>query len=488
MDDERARGLDEASSSDLVLEEGAVLARKYRLTRRAGFGGMAQLWVATNEATGAEVCVKILIPGSEDHESVERFRREAYAAARLSHRAIVRIFDLLELGADGETTTGRPSVLAIVMELLHGETLGDMLLKRGKLEVEATIDLALPFLSALAHAHRAGVVHRDLKPDNIFLSTDPDGHVIPKVLDFGVSKMGTGGDRSVRPVSGSQPLTLDGVMLGTPGFMSPEQARGSREIDARSDVFSAGILMYVMLAGENPFESENFHSVVSAIIQREPPRLRAVPDAIWNVIAKSLAKDPAARYADATELGIALKRASGRTSTTESGPQSADVGTASARVIVTPLGGDSIVTVPPVGNAELGDTPGESAARSALPASRRRAVRIVMAVVGASLVLIVVALVRRSPAGTTGATSAASATSALVSPSAASGAGSITATDTATATAKSVVPAIAVADAGAVKAAPKAPASAKAPAGAVKKPPDAKGPSWEPSIVRDPGF
>ena len=151
---------------------------------------MAQLWVATNEATGAEVCVKILVPDASDDESVERFRREAYAAARLSHRAIVRIFDLVELGANGETTTsGKPAALAIVMELLHGETLGDCLMKKGKLPLDEAIDLALPFLSALAHAHRAGVVHRDLKPDNIFLATDPDGHVIPKVLDFGVSKM-----------------------------------------------------------------------------------------------------------------------------------------------------------------------------------------------------------------------------------------------------------------------------------------------------------
>ena len=125
----------------------------------------------------------------------------------------------------------------------------------------------MPFLSALAHAHRAGVVHRDLKPDNIFLATDPDGHVIPKVLDFGVSKIESDGDaRSA--------LTLDGVMLGTPSFMSPEQARGARDVDARSDVFSAGILFYMMLAGKNPFESESFHSVVSAIIHREPPRAR----------------------------------------------------------------------------------------------------------------------------------------------------------------------------------------------------------------------
>ena len=225
-----------------------MLAGKYQLARPAGFGGMAQLWVATNTSTGAEVCIKILVPNGSDDDSVARFRREAYAAARLSHRAIVRIFDLLELAENGETSTNaKPAALAIVMELLHGETLGDYLLKKGQLALDEAIDLTLPFLSALAHAHRAGVVHRDLKPDNVFLASDPDGHVIPKVLDFGVSKLSKGATQL--RASDAKSLTFDGMMLGTPSFMSPEQARGARDIDARSDVFSSGILFYMMLAG-----------------------------------------------------------------------------------------------------------------------------------------------------------------------------------------------------------------------------------------------
>ena len=407
------RGALDAHERSIVLEEGTILAQKYRLTRTAGFGGMAQLWVATNQATGAEVCIKILVPETSDGEAVERFRREAHAAARLSHRAIVRIFDLVELGVDGEViTSGQPTALAIVMELLHGETLGDFLMKRGKVPLEEAIDLTLPFLSALAHAHRAGVIHRDLKPDNIFLATDPDGHTIPKVLDFGVSKMFGVGELGARSPD-AKPLTVDGVMLGTPSYMSPEQARGARNIDARSDVFSAGILFYMMLAGRNPFESESFHSVISAILERDPARLTSVPDEIWDVLAKALAKDMNDRFADATELGIALRHASGRSSTTDSGVHSAASIPSRMRIIVPPLGGDSHVTVPPAGSEEDGS--GDANATGATPAARRRAVKIVVAAVGASVALTVVALLR-GPAGSSGTTNAGTTSAQTAQP------------------------------------------------------------------------
>jgi len=537
---------DDRGPLSIVLEEGSLLAQKYRLARPAGFGGMAQLWVAKNEATGAEVCIKILVPEKSDDESVERFRREAYAAARLNHRAIVRIFDLVELAANGEATKGKPAALAIVMELLHGETLGDRLMKRGKLPLDEAIDLALPFLSALAHAHKAGVVHRDLKPDNIFLATDPDGHVIPKVLDFGVSKVAITGDHVVKGIKApsATPLTLEGVMLGTPSFMSPEQARGARDVDARSDVFSAGILIYMMLAGKNPFESENFHSVIAAVLQREVAPLPDVPESIWKVIEKSLLKDAKARYADATELGIALRRAAGRTSTTDSGVYTAVELQASVRSLVAPLGGDSHVSVPPVGNAELDDGSSGPPPRVASPAARRRAIRIVVGVLAASVLMMIVALLRgptgsavpprttgamtdvtggqtptaTAPAttgatatatGATGATtgaaptSTASATPAATpdTPSAATpgntqgGAADAGAAPKTTATTTAAAPATATAVATVFEptaAIPPAPPTAsstakKPPAGGAPRAPTSAGVK-EPSIVRDPGF
>jgi serine/threonine-protein kinase len=494
-DDDRALRdrADGSAPASIVLEEGTLLARKYRLDRTAGFGGMAQLWVATNEATGAEVCVKILVPESIDDDSVQRFRREAYAAARLSHRAIVRIFDLVELNAAGEDTATKPCALAIVMELLRGETLGDYLMKKGKLSLEESIDLALPILSALAHAHRAGIIHRDLKPDNIFLATDPDGHVIPKVLDFGVSKVAV----SEKTSRASAPLTLDGVMLGTPSYMSPEQARGARDVDARSDVFSASILVYMMLAGKNPFESETFHSVITAIMEREPPRLPGVPDAIWTVLEKGLAKDAAARYADATELGIALRRACGRAAATESGVHAVAL-PASERKLVVPLGGDSHVSVPPVGHG--GDTASNAPLPGMNPPARKLAVRIVAAVVAASAALTTVALLRDPPGSSASAPASATGEIPRVASSMPRPApdptttGSPSATAIATAATAAVTattaPAV-VADAGALRTAPTSTATQgtkKVVPSPTAAPLAAPSGLKEPALVRDPGF
>ena len=439
-----------AMETGLPLAEGAVLARKYRLERPAGFGGMAQLWVATNLATGAEVCVKVLVPGVCGEEAVERFRREAHAAARLTHRAIIRIFDLLELTEDGDLASGEePAVLAIVMELLHGQTLGDAMVNRGKVTVEEALDIAVPVISALAHAHRAGVVHRDIKPDNIFLATDPDGLVIPKVLDFGISKFSA---------PDAQVITMDGVMLGTPSFMSPEQANGSRHVDARTDVFSAGIVLYMMVAGQNPFECEGFQSVLAAIMRRDPPKPPELPDAIWNVLTMALAKDPDARFADCTEFGIALRRAAGRFSPT-------DAGASSSRIAF-----DSGVSVPPVGSVS-DRTPPELHAASAY---KRRPLLMMGGFGGfAGVVLLVVILFAGGKRSTSSPPSASAATTPAVLAAPPAPEPSNTA-----ASAQVAPTSVPIPDAGASPAPRKARPNRK----------PSSGGSREPSIVRDPGF
>jgi serine/threonine-protein kinase len=142
-----------------------------------------------------------------------------------------------------------------------------------------------------------------VKPENVFLSTDPDGHVTPKILDFGISKLN-------QPAAPK--ITTDGATLGTPAYMSPEQARGLPDIDARSDVFAAGILMYEMLSGKNPFATGTYHSVVAAVLERDPPPLAGVPIEVWQVVRRALEKAPAMRHADASELAAALRSATQR--------------------------------------------------------------------------------------------------------------------------------------------------------------------------------
>ncbi|HEY2509639.1 MAG TPA: serine/threonine-protein kinase, partial [Polyangiaceae bacterium] len=215
---------------------GEVIAGKYLLLAPLGSGGMGQVWTAENLATGAEVAVKLLHASrARSGDLLARFRQEAHATAQLMHRGIIRVFDLIEQAApDGS--------LAIVMERLRGRTLAERLHSHGPLGVDETLDVILPLLGALQYAHGLGIIHRDLKPENVFLATEPDGEVIPKVLDFGISKM-------VR--RDSPPITLTGLILGTPSYMSPEQLR-AETVDARSDVFSVGILLYECLTGRNP--------------------------------------------------------------------------------------------------------------------------------------------------------------------------------------------------------------------------------------------
>lgn len=473
---------DGADDDELLFEAGKVLAKKYLLERPAGFGGMAQLWVATNQATGAEVCVKLLIPSGEDRgEAVERFRREAHAAAMLSHRAIVRVFDLLELDENGETTKDAARAYAIVMELLHGETLGDCLAKRGAIPLDEALDLFLPIVSALAHAHRAAVIHRDIKPDNIFLSREPDGQIIPKVLDFGVSKL-----------SNAEAITIDGVLVGTPCFMSPEQAKGVRQLDARSDVFSAGILFYTMLTGRNPFEdAPTFAAVVEAVLRKQVRPIDGVSEEIWAVIERSTGKDPAARFADATEMSIALRKASGRKAITESNPALpiALLPRAETRSFEAAAEADSL------SSTESSSTPPQTVA-----ARRRQA--IVAAIVGVSAGLIVTAaaitiLSKASSGGTGPATTPAQTLTALPKAAAASAAPvpnlptSFTHPSATTETMASSDPVKPVAtNAPAVKAPPSSPTHAAhdAPVKRQPAPSSMRKPGQEPQKARDPGF
>lgn len=269
------------------LSAGGVVADTYRVTRLLGRGGMGAVWAAEHlRLPGRQVAVKVLLSSSvASGEAFARFRREAEIASRLGHPHIVQVLDFHTL------PSGEPY---IILELLDGETLAQRLL-RGRLEVDETLAIARQVGSALQAAHRAGVVHRDLKPDNVFLCTPQDESPGPnvKVLDFGISK-----------IRGSQTVaTQDAVLMGTPQYMAPEQALGrNTSIDARTDVFALGAIAYEMLGGAPAFGGSSLAEVIYKVVHAQPQplaQLRAgLPLNVLSAVDRALQKDPAHRPLD----------------------------------------------------------------------------------------------------------------------------------------------------------------------------------------------
>jgi len=255
---------------------GRLIGGRYRLDRLIATGGMAQVWEATDETLARKVAVKLLHPHlAADESFVERFRREAVSAARLSHAAIVSIYDTC---SDGE-------VEAIVMELVHGETLRDYLNEHGALEPGQAVAILAEVAGALDTAHRSGVVHRDIKPANILLSTD--GRVL--VADFGIAKAGSD-------------LTATNTTLGTAKYLAPEQVEGS-PVDARTDVYALGIVLYEVLCGRAPFIADTEAATALARLHQEPMRPRnvraGIPKRLEDVTLRALARDPDQRFPSA---------------------------------------------------------------------------------------------------------------------------------------------------------------------------------------------
>jgi serine/threonine protein kinase len=275
-----------AASLD-ALTVGGLVGDTYRVTRLIGQGGMGAVWVAEHlRLPGRQVAIKVLLQaGVASGESFARFRREAEIASRLGHPHIVEVFDFHTL------PDGRPY---IVLEFLQGETLARRL-QRGRLELPDALAITRQVGSALAAAHRAGVIHRDLKPDNIWLCAPEDEMpgINVKVLDFGISK-----------IRGSQTVaTQDAVLLGTPQYMAPEQAAGrNTQVDARTDLFALGAIVYEMLGGQPAFAGGSLAEVVYKVVHGTPvPLVELVPGLPAPVIAAvehALAKDPAARPVD----------------------------------------------------------------------------------------------------------------------------------------------------------------------------------------------
>lgn len=256
---------------------------RYRVLERIGKGAMGAVYAAVDEQLGRRVAVKLMLAAfEEDNELRERFYREARVTGQLAHRNIVTIFDLGE-------HSGRPF---IVMELLEGLPLNEYLRTDAVPSLDTKLDLMIQTCDGLQNAHQAGVIHRDIKPSNLFVSNE--GTL--KVLDFGVARLSASN------------LTAAGMLLGTPEYMSPEQARGQK-MDARADVFSAAGVFYFMLSGRPPFGSRDLRAVLNAIINSDPPALTddQAPESLRQVIAKGLAKNPDQRYQRCADLRADLE-------------------------------------------------------------------------------------------------------------------------------------------------------------------------------------
>ncbi len=274
----------------------------YRSIALLGEGGMGSVYLAEHPGIGRRVAVKVLHKNySRDEHLLARFLNEARAANAIRHPNIIEILD------SGTLADGTPF---LVMELLEGESLGSRLRNGGIMPIATGLDFAYQTASALGAAHAKGIVHRDLKPDNLFIINDPHDTTRErmKVLDFGIAKL-------QQASTADSVKTRTGTLMGTPIYMSPEQCRGTRSVDHRSDIYSLGVIIYEMLAGETPFVSEGFGELVNMHLNVPPASARAkrpeIPLALDALVLKMLSKNPDDRYASMAEVQGALKTSGG---------------------------------------------------------------------------------------------------------------------------------------------------------------------------------
>src|SRR6187402_49490 len=281
--------------SDPPVPQG-VVAGKYRLTRLLGRGGMGAVWEGTHTSLGTRVAVKFIdAEYAESPEARSRFENEARAAARLRSRHVMEVYD------HGVSDDGRPF---IVMEFLQGEPLDKRLDRLGRLPARETALIVMQVCRALAKAHAANIVHRDLKPENVFLVwDDEEGTDVVKVVDFGIAKFN---DASMT----SSSATRTGSVLGTPHYMSPEQARGLRSVDSRSDLWSVAVIAYRCIVGTLPFDGEAVGDLLVKLCTAPIPIPSQfapdIPPAFDSWLQKALNRDPAQRFANASELAHSL--------------------------------------------------------------------------------------------------------------------------------------------------------------------------------------
>ena len=284
---------DSSSAFGIPIRTGDVLASKYEVERVLGSGGMGVVVAARHLELGQRVALKFLLPHVAQNETATaRFLREARAAVKVDSEHVARVLDV------GRLDTGLPF---LVMEYLEGHDLSQH--PRGEaLPITEAVELVLQACAGMAVAHAVGIVHRDLKPANLFLTLRPDGSLLLKVLDFGVSKLSL--------IDSSSVLTQASAFIGSPLYMSPEQADDARDVDARTDIWSLGVLLYELLSGVPPFDGRTMTELLAALVTRTPRPLRElrpeVPAGLEQVVLRALAKQRELRFADVGAFASAL--------------------------------------------------------------------------------------------------------------------------------------------------------------------------------------
>ncbi|HEX7669363.1 MAG TPA: serine/threonine-protein kinase [Polyangiaceae bacterium] len=286
--------LDESPTEALGYRAGQVIAGKYELVRLLGSGGMGAVWAVRNLIIDAEFALKMVRNDGGDASSAERMLREARSAARIEHPAIVRVFDF------GATERGDSF---LVMDLLAGVTVREVLQNEGPMSAIQAAQLLLPIADALSVAHSRDVIHRDVKTDNIMIVPDGHGRVLPTLVDFGIAKqLRTDEER----------LTMNGTVIGSPEYMSPEQARGLGDVDQTTDIWSLSVVLFEMISGHTPFHREDGVASVLHAITDEAATPLAVhgihEEALQALLDRGLAKFRNARFEDMRAFGTSLAR------------------------------------------------------------------------------------------------------------------------------------------------------------------------------------